>query len=433
MRVLRTTVAAEREAIAQLQNRSFLDRRLERKVKSIIDDVEKRGDEAVSAYAERFDRVRIPPRKFRVEKSVLAAAFRDIDGELLSVLRKVERNLVAYHSRQRPKDWRMDAGRGSSLAERWLPINRVGVYVPAGQAPLVSSVLMGLVPARVAGVREVVVCSPPARDAEINRHILAACAMLGVREVYRIGGVQAIAAMALGTESIRRVDKIVGPGGAYVTMAKKLLYGRVGIDIVAGPSEILILADDSANPRFVAADLLSQAEHGTGYEVCLLVTDSAKLAEDVQKELEALAGCGESVAPAAGELLGVITIVIARDLSEAVKLTNDFAAEHVEVMTKKAASVARQIRNAGAVFVGPYSPVPVGDFYAGPNHVLPTGAAAKFSSGLSVLDFMKRMSVVSYTRRSLSEALPAVASMAEAEGLRRHADALRVRFRRDTK
>jgi histidinol dehydrogenase len=433
MRVLRTAVAAEREAIAQLQNRSFLDRRLERKVKSIIDDVEKRGEEAVCAYAERFDGVKIPPTKFRVEKSVLAAAFRNIDGELVSVLRKVERNLVAYHSRQRPKDWRMDAGRGSGLAERWLPIGRVGVYVPAGQAPLVSSVLMGVVPARVAGVREVVVCSPPTCDGEVNRHILAACAMLGVREVYRIGGVQAIAAMALGTESIRRVDKIVGPGGAYVTMAKKLLYGRVGIDIVAGPSEILILADDSANPSFVAADLLSQAEHGTGYEVCLLVTDSTKLARDVQKELRALAACRESAIPSARELLGVITVVITRDLTEAVKLANDFAAEHVEVMTRKAASVARQVRNAGAVFVGRYSPVPVGDFYAGPNHVLPTGAAAKFSSGLSVLDFMKRISVVSYTKGSLSEALPAVAVMAEVEGLRRHADALRVRFRRDTK
>ena len=433
MRVLRTAVAADREAIAQLHNRSFLDRRLERKVASIIDDLEKRGDEAVSAYAEKFDRVRIPPDKFHVEKRVLRAAFRNIDRKLLSVLRKVERNLVAYHSRQKPKDWRMDAGKGSRLAERWVAVNRVGVYVPAGQAPLVSSVLMGVVPARVAGVREIVVCSPPARDGEINRHILAACEMLGVGEVFRIGGVQAIAAMALGTKSIPRVDKIVGPGGSYVTMAKKILYGRVGIDIIAGPSEILILADGSANAKFVAADLLSQAEHGTGHEVCLLVTDSTELAKAVQKELEALAACdnvdeGED-ACGTNWFLSAITIVITRDLTEAVKMANDFAAEHVEVMTRKAASVASQIRNAGAVFVGPYSPVPLGDFYAGPNHVLPTGAAAKFSSGLSVLDFMKRVSVISYTKSSLKEALPAVSAMAGVEGLENHAEALRVRFR----
>lgn len=433
MRVLRTAVAADREAIAQLQNRSFLDRRLERKVASIIDDVGKRGDKAVCAYAEKFDRVRILPDKFHVEKRVLRAALRKIDRKLLSVFRKVERNLVAYHSRQKPKDWRMDAGRGSRLAERWLPINRVGVYVPAGQAPLVSSVLMGVVPAKVAGVREIVVCSPPARDGEINRHILAVCEMLGVRDVFRIGGVQAIAAMALGTQTIRRVDKIVGPGGSYVTMAKKILYGRVGIDIIAGPSEILILADDRANTKFVAADLLSQAEHGTGHEVCLLVTDAAKLAEKVQKELKALAACdnedaGED-ACGTNRLLSSITVIVTRDLTEAVQMANDFAAEHVEVMTKRAASVAGQIQNAGAVFVGPYSPVPLGDFFAGPNHVLPTGAAAKFSSGLSVLDFMKRVSVISYTKSSLKEAFPAVSAMAGVEGLEKHAEAVRVRFR----
>jgi histidinol dehydrogenase len=261
--------------------------------------------------------------------------------------------------------------------------------------------------------------------------------MLGLEEVYRIGGVQAIAAMAMGTKSIPKVDKIVGPGGSYVTMAKKILYGRVGIDIIAGPSEILILADEGANPKFVVADLLSQAEHGTGHEVCLLVTDSPKLAADVQEELEALAACGEEDAgeDACGtsRLLDVITIVTTRDLNEAEEIANIFAAEHVEVMTKRPASVARRVRNAGAVFVGPHSPVPLGDFYAGPNHVLPTGAAARFSSGLSVLDFMKRVSVVSYNKSSLREALPAVSAMAEMEGLERHAEALRVRFGGDTK
>jgi histidinol dehydrogenase len=271
------------------------------------------------------------------------------------------------------------------------------------------------------------VCSPPSRNGDIDPHILAACAMLGVGEVYRIGGAQAIAAMALGTKSIRRVDKIVGPGNIYVTMAKKLLYGRVGIDIVAGPSEILILADESASPAFVAADLISQAEHGTGREVCVLVTDSSPLVEKVQAALESLVDSkGERALPK--RFLAAIFIVLTRSRDEAVEFANAFAAEHVEVMVRKAASVAKRIRNAGAVFVGRYSPVPLGDFYAGPNHILPTGGAARFLSGLSVVDFMKRIGVVSYTKKSLRKALPAVEKMAEVEGLPAHAEAVRIRF-----
>ena len=430
MRILKTWVASDKRAIESLMNRSFFDRKIERKVEAIIDAVEERGDEAVAAYTERFDDVRISPGKFRVEKGDLAAARRKAGRELVSVIQEIQRNLVSYHRRQKPKDWRMDAGNGSKLGQRWLPVERVGVYVPAGEAPLVSSVLMGVVPAKVAGVKEIVVCSPPSWNGGINPDILAACGLVGIEEVYRIGGVQAIAAMAIGTKTVRKVDKIVGPGNVYVTMAKKVLSGRVGIDILAGPSEVLILADDSAEPAFIAADLLSQAEHGTGREICLLVTDSSRLVNEVQKELESLVRSGQKAAFGNKKLLAAITIVVAKSLAQALKLANDFAAEHVEVMTRKAASVARQVRNAGAVFVGPYSPVPVGDFYAGPNHVLPTGAAAKFSSGLSVLDFMRRVSVISYTRKSLRAALPAVSKMAEVEGLPAHAEAVRIRFRK---
>ncbi len=428
MRILKTSVASDRPKIRRLMDRSFLDPKLERQVKTIIADLERQGDRAVAAYSERFDRVRISPRQFRVQEQGIAAARREAERELVSVVRQVERNLVSYHRRQKPQDWQMDAGNGGRLGERWLPVRRVGVYVPGGKAPLVSSVLMGVVPAKVAGVEEIAVCSPPSCDGDINPDILAVCGLLGVKEVYRIGGVQAIAAMAIGTAAIRKVDKIVGPGNIYVTMAKKVLSGRVGIDILAGPSEVLILADDTARPAFVAADLLSQAEHGTGREVCLLVTDSAGLAKNVERELNCMVGSGNRAAFGDRKLLAAITIVVTKTLRQALDFANDFAAEHVEVMTRKAATVAKQVRNAGAVFVGPYSPVPVGDFYAGPNHVLPTAAAARFSSGLSVLDFMKRVSVIAYTKKSLRAALPEVSKMAEVEGLPGHGEAVRIRF-----
>lgn len=327
----------------------------------------------------------------------------------------------------------MDASGGSTLGERWLPLERVGIYVPGGKAPLVSTVLMGVVPATVAGVKEIAVFSPPGRDGEINRVVLAACSILGVEEVYRVGGAQAIAAMALGTKTVRNVDKIFGPGNIYVTMAKKLLYGRVGIDILAGPSELLVLADEAANPTFVAADLLSQAEHGTGDEVCVLATDSLPLAKRVQRELERLTTPEENAAFGNHTLLSSITVVAARSLDGAVKFANDFAAEHVEVMVKQASSVAKRITNAGAVFVGDYSPVPVGDFYAGPNHVLPTGGAARFLSGLSVLDFMRRVSVIRYSKKSLQTSLSAVSKMAQVERLLGHAEAVRIRFDRGRK
>ncbi len=432
MRTLKTWRDSDKQLIEQLMTRSFFDRRVERRVQGIIDDVEKRGDEAVADYSARYDDVWLRPEEFRVPEEDIARARRGVGKEFVSVLREVERNLVSYHRRQKPMDWRMDAGHGSTVGERWLPLERVGIYVPGGVAPLVSTVLMGVVPAKVARVKEIVVSSPPVREGEVDPHILAACAMLGVKEVYRIGGAQAIAAMALGTETVGKVHKIVGPGNIYVTTAKKLLYGRVGIDIVAGPSEILILADETAEPAFVAADLLSQAEHGTGREVCVLVTDCASLVKKVQKELESRLGRDSGDRTVfRKKLLSAIIILITKNQAESLQFANDFAAEHVEVMARKASSVARRIKNAGAVFVGRYSPVPLGDFYAGPNHVLPTGGAAKFLSGLSVIDFMKRVSLTSYTKESLRRALPAVAKMAEVEGLQRHAEAVRIRFAKD--
>ncbi len=433
MRILKTWEDSDKPLFEQLVGRSCFDATIERKVQGIIDDVGSRGDEAVASYAARFDDVWLAPDEFRVKKEELAKAKRQAGKEFVSAFREVKRNLMLYHRRQKPADWHIDAGSGSTVGERWLPLERVGLYVPGGVAPLVSTVLMGVVPAKVAGVKEIVVSSPPSQNSEVDSHILAACAMLGVKEVYRIGGAQAIAAMALGTETVPKVDKIIGPGGAHVTMAKKLLYGRVGIDMVAGPSEILVLADDSAEPAFVAADLISQAEHGTGREVCVLVTDSAPLAENVQTEVESLVSPGGEAFVRKERILSSIVIVITRNQAEAVEFANDFAAEHVEVMVRKASSVARRITNAGAVFVGRFSPVPLGDFYAGPNHVLPTGGAARFLSGLSVIDFMKRVSVISYTKESLRRALPTVEKMAEVEGLKGHAEAVRIRFNRDSK
>ncbi|NQT82596.1 histidinol dehydrogenase, partial [bacterium] len=296
MHILKTWKESDKELIEELKSRSFLDRGIEPEVQRIVEGVERHGDGAVASYTLEFDGVRLRTGEFTVKKESIDQARRQVGRRFASVLREIERNLVSYHRRQKPKDWRMDVGNGSSVGERWLPLRRVGLYVPAGKAPLVSTVLMGVVPAKVAGVKEIVVCSPPTRDGEIDPHILAACAMLGVKEVYRIGGAQAIAAMAIGTETIPRVDKIFGPGSVYVTMAKKILYGRVGIDIVAGPSEILILADESAEPAFIAADLLSQAEHGTGREVCVLVTDCDALAEKVRRELERIADGGSRTA-----------------------------------------------------------------------------------------------------------------------------------------
>lgn len=430
MRILKTWKRADRPLIEQLMRRSFFDPRVERQVQRIIDGVERRGDAAVADYSASYDGVRLGPDAFRVRTNDLSRARRQVGKEYISVFREVERNLRSYHRRQKPTDWKMDAGNGGTVGERWVPVRRIGLYVPAGKAPLVSTVLMGVVPAKAAGVKDITVCSPPSREGDVDPYVLATCALLGVGEVYRIGGAQAIAAMGVGTETVPKVDKIVGPGGIYVTMAKKILYGRVGIDIVAGPSEVLILADDSADPAFVAADLLSQSEHGTGREVCVLVTDSASLVEKVRKRLESLFGSGKKTVYGKRKLLSSIIIVLTKSLAEGMRFADEFAAEHVEVMTRRAASVAKQIENAGAVFVGRYSPVPVGDFYAGPNHVLPTGGAARFSSGLSVTDFMKRISVISYTKKSLRSALPAVEKMAEVEGLQGHAEAVRTRFTR---
>jgi histidinol dehydrogenase len=430
MRILKTSLSSDRRAIDKLKNRSFLDKDTEQKVDAIIEGVRRRGDAAVAGYTERFDHVSLSPRRFRVHPGAIASAKKRAGTAFLSTLREVRKNLESYHRRQKPEDWVIDVGNGGKVGERWLPLKRVGVYVPAGKAPLVSSALMGVVPARVAGVKEVAVFSPPGPKGDINPFILAACGVLGVKEVYRVGGAQAVAAMAIGTKTIRKVDKVFGPGNIFVTMAKKALYGSVGIDIVAGPSEVLIVADDHADPSLVAVDLLSQAEHGTGREICVLVTDSARLAERVRAELKSRTASPPESPLANRSLLSAITLVVTKTLAEAVEFANDFAAEHVEVMTRRASSVARQIKNGGALFVGAYSPVPLGDFYAGPNHVLPTGGAATFLSGLSVLDFMKRMSVISYTKKSLLAAQSSVSKMAEVEGLPIHGEAVRMRFDR---
>ncbi len=427
MRVLKTWSGPDRRLIEQWMRRSFFDPKVEQQVQRIIREVEARGDEAVADCSARYDEVCLRPEEFLVKDEELARARRKIERDFVSVIREIERNLTFYHRRQKPEDWKMEGGNGGTVGERWVPVNRVGLYVPAGKAPLVSTVLMGVVPAKVAGVKQIVVCSPPSRNGEIDVHILATCAFLGVREVYRIGGAQAIGAMAIGTKTVPRVDKIVGPGGIYVTMAKKVLYGRVGIDIVAGPSEVLIVADDSAEPSYVAIDLLSQAEHGTGREVCVLVTHSRPLVEKVRKELVKRVSAGKRKG-FPRRLLSSIIVVVTKSLAESLEFANQFAAEHVEVVTRRAASVANRIVNAGAIFVGKYSPVPLGDFYAGPNHVLPTGGAARFSSGLSVTDFMKRMGVIAYTKKSLRTALPAMEKMGEVERLEGHAEAVRTRF-----
>jgi histidinol dehydrogenase len=350
-----------------------------------------------------------------------------VPKSFIAAVKRIRRNVSDYHKRQLPREWTFDAGMGSTLGELIRPVASVGAYVPGGTAPLVSTLLMTVVPARTAGVRRIAVATPPDKEGSVNPHILATADLLGVEEVYKMGGAQAIAALAFGTATVGRVDKIVGPGNIYVTEAKRQVFGDVDIDCIAGPSEILVLADGTANARYIAADILSQAEHGTGEEISVLVTDSDEVARDVADEVgRQLKQLGRKDMMARVIRKGTFAVVT-KDLNEAVRFTNGFAAEHLEVMVKKPKALVKRITNAGAIFIGPYSPVPVGDFVAGPSHVLPTNGAAKSFSGLSVLDFVKRIGTVNYTRKKLDSVSRDLRTIAMVEGLDAHARTAEIR------
>jgi histidinol dehydrogenase len=430
MELLRIGAPRDRGRLEQLINRRSAERDIEGWVRPIVDAVRRRGDAAVVEFTRKFDGVHLTSARLRVAPGEIAAALATAEPTLRRALETAKGNIEAYHRRQRRASWTMKGRSGAVVGERIVPLRRVGVYVPGGVAPLVSTVLMSVVPAMVAGVGQVAVCTPPGKRGRVSSAVLAACALCGVDEVYRVGGAQAIAALAYGTRAIARVDKIVGPGNIFVMTAKKLVYGIVGLDAPSGPSEVLVLADGSADPRWVAADMLSQVEHGTGHEFAVLVTMSKRLAEAVGRQVEARLDPSPALARTRERIERGITLVIAPSIPKAIEFANAFAAEHVEIMARDARRLSRQITNAGAVFIGPYSPVPVGDFAAGPSHCLPTGGAASAFSGLSVEDFVKRMSTIECSRAALEALAPVVEAFAEAEQLPAHAQAVRERLER---
>ena len=431
MKVFKTNNAGHRSAIKRLTGRDVVSSRATEKVRSIIDAVRRSGDRSVLEYTLLFDKVRLTAREMLCSRAEFGEAAKLVPKDFMATVRRIRKNISDYHKKQLPREWVIDAGMRSRVGEIIRPVETVGIYVPGGAAPLVSTLLMTVVPAKIANAGKIIVATPPDTKGKINPCILTVADFLGVDEIYKIGGAQAIAAMAFGTKTVPKVDKIVGPGNKYVTEAKRQLFGTVDIDCIAGPSEILVLADGSANPGFIAADMLSQAEHGTGDEISLLVTDSADLAENVRRELKrqlAALGRREMMARALRE--GTFAIVT-RDLDEAIEITNDFAPEHLEIVTRKPKSVLKRINNAGAVFIGEYSPVPVGDFIAGPSHVLPTNGAARASSGLSVHDFLKRIGTIEYTKEKLDSVAADIERMALVEGLDAHAETVKIRQRRE--
>ncbi len=399
---------------------------VEEKVSEILRNVKERGDEALHEYTLKFDGVSVG--SLEVSREEMEKAKAAIDKGLLEVIERSAANIRAFHERQRENSWFTTWEDGTILGQKVTSLSRVGVYAPAGTAPLPSSVLMDSIPAKVAGVDEIILCSPPQKDGKVNPIILACAVVAGVDRVFAVGGAQAVGAMAFGTQTIPRVDKIVGPGNIYVATAKKQVYGICGIDMIAGPSEVLVIADETANPDFVAADLLSQAEHDV-LASAILVTTSKAQAEAVLKAIkDQTEKLGRNtIIEKSLETYGAIVVV--PGLEEAVEISNRIAPEHLEINTRDPFSLLSGIRNAGAIFLGEYTPEPVGDYYAGPNHTLPTAGTARFFSPLGVYDFVKRSSVISFSRKAFMEAAPWVASFADAEGLQAHAESVRIRCR----
>lgn len=396
-------------------------------VEDILSNVKANGDCAVLAYTEKFDKVKLAPDTLKVSQQELDAAYDKVDPELLGVIRRAKANIEDFHKKQKQNSWFTTGEDGILLGQLYRPLEVVGIYVPGGTAVLTSSVLMNALPARVAGVEKIIMATPPRKDGSIEPAVLVAAQEAGVGEIYKIGGAQAIAAMAYGTETVPRVDKLFGPGNIYVATAKRLVFGFCDIDMVAGPSEITIVADDSANPVFVAADLLSQAEHDA-LAASILVTTSEKLAAAVIKEIEKQYGKLSRKSILDKSLAEYSAAVIVNDLDEAMEMVNRIAPEHLELCIEEPLNYLPSVKNAGAIFLGNWSPEPLGDYFAGPNHVLPTGGTARFFSPLSVDDYMKKSSVISYTKKALEKVSRDVMLFAGSEGLDAHANSLGVRF-----
>jgi histidinol dehydrogenase len=421
---------------AALAVNSLFDPAIEERVRAVIADVAARGDQAVLELTERFDKVKLTAADLRVGGLGPARPTGSLVGRggptapratpgLARAIAVANKNIADFARRGMPKPWTMRNAQGGRVGEKFDPIRRVGVYIPGGTAPLASTALMTITLAKVAGCREIVACTP-----STNPDLLYAIKVAGATEIYRIGGAQAIAAMALGTQTIKRVLKVFGPGNAYVTAAKKLLFGHVAVDLLAGPSEVLILADDTADPRFVAADILAQAEHGSGEERVWLVTTSKRVLESVPGEIKR-----QQAALPRSELVERVlakgaVLVLAKNVAQAVAITNRFAPEHLEIMLKAAGKVAQKITTAGAIFLGPFTPTVVGDYIAGPSHTLPTGGAGTAFPGLTVDQFMRRTSLIEYTPAALKKSLPTLEAFGQVEGLLAHVESARMRLKR---
>ena len=399
-------------------------------VQAIVDDVKARGDEALFEYTEKFDKVKVTKDTIRVTKEEIDEALKQVDPKLMEVMVKSMKNIRAFHEKQKQLSWFDTTPDGTILGQRVTPLDSAGLYVPGGKAAYPSSVLMNIIPAEVAGVNRIVMVTPPGKDGKVNPVTLAAAHIAGATEVYKVGGAQAIAALAFGTESIPKVNKIAGPGNIYVALAKKAVYGHVSIDSIAGPSEIMVLADESANAKFVAADLLSQAEHDE-LACAILVTTSMKLAEEVSKLTEEfIAGLSrKEILQKSIDNYGYI--LVADSMDDAVDVVNEIAPEHLEIQTINPFETMTQVRNAGAIFMGEYSSEPLGDYFAGPNHVLPTNGTAKFFSPLGVDDFVKKSSIIYYSKKALKPVSGDIIQFAESEYLTAHANSIRVRFEDD--
>jgi len=407
MNIIRST----NKRLEKIYNRMAVkSKNVEEKVRVILNDVRLFGDEAVIKYTRKFDGVKLTPRQLKVSEIEISGAYQNISADFVANLKIIMENINRFYRKSLRKDWRIKAGEGIVLGENYNALDKIGIYIPAGTAPLVSTVYMTVLPAKLAGVKKIILISPPDKHGNINPHILVVANLLKVDEIYRVGGAQGIAALAYGTKTIPRVDKIVGPGNIYVSEAKRQVFGHVDIDMLAGPTELVIIANRHSDPKFILADLKAQAEHAKG--LAILITNSKSLAKEIKTQTADING----------------SIILTKNIDEAVEISNKIAPEHVEILVKNPQRSVRRIKNAGAVFLGPYSPTALGDYVAGPSHVLPTGGTARFFSGLSSMDFIKRNHIISYSKKALEKVREPLEKIAAIEGLSKHLDSVKARF-----
>ncbi|MCR4727850.1 MAG: histidinol dehydrogenase [Lachnospiraceae bacterium] len=428
MRIVKLNAENRKDILSALLKRSTTNyTEFEEKVAVILKDVKEKGDEALFSYTQKFDGFDLNEGNIRVTDAEIKEAFSKVDEEYVKVMKDAAENITAFHKKQLRQSWIDTKDDGSILGQKITPIEKAGIYVPGGKAAYPSSVLMNILPAKVAGVSKVIMTTPPGKDGKVNPGTLVAASIAGADEIYKVGGAQAIGALAYGTKSVPKVDKITGPGNIFVALAKKAVYGNVGIDSLAGPSEIIVLADETANPRYVAADLLSQAEHDE-MASAILVTVSEKLAEKVSEEVDKFLLNLERRDIIKASLDNFGYILVAKNGTEAVDTVNEIAGEHLEILTANPFETLTKIKNAGAIFLGEYSSEPLGDYFAGPNHIIPTNGTSRFFSPLSVDDFIKKSSIIAYSKEGLEKVHREIEYFAEKEGLTAHANSVRVRF-----